>query len=63
MSGVAQLRVPYATDTYEGTRALGPYRVVIGDDAPLTLEVRDEDVRSGASIELTPPGGAGLNRR
>jgi hypothetical protein len=53
-SGVARLRVPYATDTDEGTRALRPYRVVIGDDAPLRIEVRDEEVRSGAIVKLAP---------
>ena len=47
--GLAQLRVPYATDTALPTRPLGPYRVEIGEEVHL-LTVTDADVTSGALI-------------
>jgi asparagine N-glycosylation enzyme membrane subunit Stt3 len=53
-AGVARLRVPYATDTKAGTRALGPYRVEVGDEATRSVSVRESEILAGAILELDP---------
>jgi asparagine N-glycosylation enzyme membrane subunit Stt3 len=53
-AGVARLRVPYATDTEGPTRALAPYRVEVGEGATRSVDVRESEVRAGATIELAP---------
>ena len=57
--GVARLRVPYATETAQPTRSLGPYRLRLGD-AIVRVTVREADVRSGAVLRFAgPETGAG----
>lgn len=52
--GRVRLRVPYATEKGEGTRALGPYRVRVGD-RNLRARVTDGDVRQGSVVRVGGP--------
>jgi hypothetical protein len=50
--GIARLTVPYATDTDGPTRALGPYRVRLGDRDTRRIDVLESEVDTGALIAL-----------
>lgn len=50
-AGIARLRVPYDTEGEEPTRALGPYRVRLGD-RELELSLRAADVLEGAEVRI-----------
>jgi len=52
-SGLARLRLPYATRTALPTRPTGPWRVRAGD-AAWTLEVDDAQVEAGSTIRPEP---------
>jgi dolichyl-diphosphooligosaccharide--protein glycosyltransferase len=53
-SGHARLRVPYATGSEGAVRALGPYRIALGD-RERDVEVGEEDVASGRTIRVEAP--------
>lgn len=55
--GLAQMRVPYATETASPTRLEGPYRVRSGD-VEIRVPVSDAEVRRGAVIPLEMPESA-----
>ncbi len=54
-SGVARIRVPYATAPGSGVRALGPYRISSGGRT-LRAEVSEQAVRDGLAVRVS--GGA-----
>jgi hypothetical protein len=45
------VRVPYANQTVEPTRANGPYRIQIGD-IERSVSVSDADVQTGATLRI-----------
>jgi hypothetical protein len=49
--GIAHLRVPYATSTSVPSRPTGPY-TVYADDRSIRVEVSDQQVLSGATLEV-----------
>jgi hypothetical protein len=51
----ARLRVPYSTQPVHPVRARGPYHLEVGE-AECDLEVPDQAVRSGATLELAECG-------
>ncbi len=51
LQGVARLRVPYATSITAPTRSTGPY-TVYADDRAIRVEVEDEQVLTGATVEV-----------
>jgi asparagine N-glycosylation enzyme membrane subunit Stt3 len=53
--GLARLRVPYATGRTTPARALGPWRVRVGDEERV-VEVSDADVLEGRTVAVPAPG-------
>jgi oligosaccharyl transferase (archaeosortase A-associated) len=50
-----EIRVPYATDSRNGTHALGPYLVFIGNELgikKLNVDVSEEEVLAGETIDV-----------
>jgi dolichyl-diphosphooligosaccharide--protein glycosyltransferase len=53
--GIFEIRVPYSTDSGNGTHALGPYLVFVGNESGierLNVDVSEEEIRAGKTIDV-----------
>jgi oligosaccharyl transferase (archaeosortase A-associated) len=53
--GMFEIRVPYSTDNRNGTHALGPYLVFVGNKfgiEKLNVDVSEEEIRAGKTIDV-----------
>ena len=53
--GIFEIRVPYSTDSRNGTHAQGPYLVFVGNEKSiekLNVEVSEEEILAGKTIDL-----------
>ena len=51
-TGVARIRVPYATQAALPTRALGPWRLTTADGGIWRIDVGEEDVTAGRVVPV-----------